>query len=262
MECKQFRGIILVFLGMIMSAAVAASPTEWQTLEPGLEYTRIGNFPDHPNGYLQAFRIDLKNYDLKLAFTQKDNLMFYTFAELMEVSKAIIAVNGGFFTPDLKPLGLRITQGKKMNPLRDISWWGVFFLQGNQAHIFSKEEFKHYPEHSKINFAIQAGPRLITHGVIPSLKPSIDARTALGVTQDGRVILLATENVLLSMTDLADIMHKSAEAGGLECIDAINLDGGGSTQLYTRLKNLLLEIPGYSQVVDVVLVVPKDRELG
>jgi exopolysaccharide biosynthesis protein len=71
------------------------------------------------------------------------------------------------------------------------------------------------------------------------------------------VILLATENLLLSTTDLATIMRNKTADGGLECVDAINFDGGHSTQLYTRLQNFNLQVPSFTAVADAVLVSPR-----
>jgi uncharacterized protein YigE (DUF2233 family) len=236
--------------------AAEAAPTSWQTVQPGLEYARISGFPGFPGGSLHAFRIDLKNYNFKLALTQKDN-QTSLIPDLMQQQGAVIAVNGGFFSPEFKPLGLRISEGQELNPLKGTSWWGVFYITGQQARIVARNA---YQPDTRSDFAIQAGPRLLVDGVIPGLSPNIDFRTALGINQKGQVILLATDNVLLSTSDLADIMHRPSANGGLDCITAINLDGGHSTQLYTRLKNLSLQVPSYTPVADAILVMPRQGQ--
>lgn len=256
MRLRQFINICLTVWCVIASVATWAQSTSWQTLQPGLEYTRISHFPGFPRGSIHAFRVDLKYYHFKLALTQKDN-QTSLIPELMQEQGAVIAVNGGFFSPEFKPLGLRVSEGQELNPLKGTPWWGVFYIVGQQAHIVARNAYK---PNTSSDFAVQAGPRLLVDGVIPGLSPSIDFRTALGITKQGKVILLATDNVLLSTADLADIMRRSSANGGLDCITAINLDGGHSTQLYTRLKNLSLQVPSYAPVTDAILVMPRQEQ--
>jgi exopolysaccharide biosynthesis protein len=45
--------------------------------------------------------------------------------------------------------------------------------------------------------------------------------------------------------------------GGLGCMNALNLDGGSSTQLYAKTQDFSLSIPSFSAVTDAVVVVPK-----
>lgn len=52
-------------------------------------------------------------------------------------------------------------------------------------------------------------------------------------------------------------MRKPEGEGGMNCVDALNLDGGRSTQLYTQLDKLSLYLPGLSKVSDTVLVIAK-----
>jgi exopolysaccharide biosynthesis protein len=122
-------------------------------------------------------------------------------------------------------------------------------------HIVNQRNFK---KNKEIEFAIQSGPRLVVNGKIPlSLKPGMDSRTALGITKNNDIILVATENLRLTTTQLASVMLAFQIDGGLGCVDALNLDGGSSTQLYASFKNFYLDIAGYSAVTDAIIVVPR-----
>lgn len=232
-----------------------AQPTAWVNVAPGIEYARLGDFPNFPGGYLHAFRIKLSLNQLKIALLKKQDQSITDIPAVLAASNAVLATNGGFFTPELTPLGLLISQNQELNPMKATAWWGVFYIKNGQAHIASQRDFVVSPD---IEFAIQAGPRLIVKGVIPDFNPKIDYRTAMGITPDGDVVLLATENLLLSTTDLATIMRNKTEEGGLGCVDAINFDGGHSTQLYTRLQNFELQVPSFTAVANAVLVSPKN----
>lgn len=245
---------LLIAILFCFSAPSSASPVEWQTLAPGLEYTRVNSLSSFALGYIHAFRFDLQHYQLQLAFTKDDKNNIASIPDLVNSHHAIIGVNGGFFNPDLKPLGLRISHGEIINPLKQTAWWGIFFIRDNKAYIVPQNN---YQPDKKIEFAVQSGPRLLTQGKIHDLKPGMANRSALCITQDGHVILLATENLPVSTSELANIMRLPRTQGGMDCVDALNLDGGSSTQLYAQIKGFLLNTAGFSAVSDAILVLPK-----
>lgn len=244
--------MLLFGTGLFPSAYANVDPS-WQSLAPGLAYKKLGSFLTFPTGVLHAFQIDLKNYDFDITPVEKN------IYDTMRQHNASIAINGGFFTPEMKPLGLRISQGNQFNPIKSTSWWSIFFIKNNKAHITPQAN---YTPSSDVRFAVQAGPRLVVNGVVPpKLKSGADYRTALGIQPSGKVILLVTESLLLSTQELAEIMRRPEHEGGLNCVDALNLDGGSSTQLYTQIKNFSLSLNGISQVADTILVIPKEQKL-
>ena len=252
---KIFKSLIKIFWVLALASCVNAfaASLQWQTLAPGLEYTKVNTFAGIGNKGIHAFRFDLQRYQLQLAFTQQQNRLT-NIIELMNTNHAIIGVNGGFFTPDLKPLGLRIAEGQIKSPLKNTAWWGVFFTKGAQAAIVSPNSFK---ASKKINFAVQSGPRLIVNGQITNLKPGMANRTALGITRDNKIVLLVSNGFPLSTQELAKIMQAPENQGGLNCFNALNLDGGSSTQLYARINKFSLSVPSFAMVTDAVLVIPK-----
>jgi exopolysaccharide biosynthesis protein len=76
------------------------------------------------------------------------------------------------------------------------------------------------------------------------MKKQVARRSALGVTAKNQVILLTTEDTDVYAQDLARIFHLPESRGGLECRDAMALDGGPSTQMYAEYKDLKIDIPG------------------
>jgi len=239
---------LLAVLWFISGVSFAAA-THWQTLKPGLSYARI-QMPvnKYSAGSISAFRVSLQHYELVIASAKLQTL---TVKQLVQAHRALIGVNGGFFTPVYQPLGLRISEGKIKNKVRPISWWGVFYVRDNHAHIVAQKSY-HYSK--QIDFAIQAGPRLVIAGRIPKLKQKITDRTALGIDKQGRVIILVTDQMALSTRQLATIMRTPTSQGGLGCVNALNLDGGSSTQLYAHIDQFKLDVPSFAPVSDAVLV--------
>ncbi len=226
---------------------------EWKQLSPGLEYKTIQPVPELKSGIVHAFRADLAHYRLILAFPSK-TMTTENVEQLTKDHHALLGINGGFFDQRLQSLGLRVNDQVIKNPLRRVSWWGVFYIQNKKAHIVSQRK---YAARQSIEFAIQSGPRLLIHGKIPALKPGIANRTALGITQSGKVIILATENLPLTTHELALLMRQPEAQNGLNCRDAINLDGGTSTQLYAQIDQFKLKVTGLKHIADAVLLVAR-----
>ncbi|WP_304985700.1 phosphodiester glycosidase family protein [Coxiella-like endosymbiont] len=58
----------------------------------------------------------------------------------------------------------------------------------------------------------------------------------------GKVIIAITNlNLLLTPTQLAHLVKK------LNCYNALNLDGGTSSQLFARINNFSLNVPSFDQ---------------
>jgi hypothetical protein len=97
--------------------------------------------------------------------------------------------------------------------------------------------------------AVQAGPMLVQGGVVDvtddeevffgTTIPLVHPRSAVGVTADGDVILLVVDGRQprsrgVDLSELALILHS------LGCVEALNLDGGGSSALVVNGERLNL----------------------
>ena len=159
---------------------------------------------------------------------------------------ALAVVNGGYFNAQAQPLGLRVSDGKRTNALYARANWGVFFIRDGRAFIAHTRDYKPSPQTKQ---AMQCGPRLVVKGHTTDLKEQWGRRSGIGVDARGRVILAVSDGAL-SFDDWAALW---ADAGAMNCPDALNLDGGGSTQMSVKSK-CPVEISGAWPVPDVVLV--------
>jgi uncharacterized protein YigE (DUF2233 family) len=255
---KFLRTIGALMILMLLMSGVGATPTLWQTLSDGLQYTVLQS---STHGKVYAFRLDPTHYKLSLVFAHDiksaDSINDgASISQLAKQSQALVAVNGGFFTPTYQPLGLRIQEGLLRNPLKPVSWWGVFYIRNHMPYIVTPNAFK---GNTGVDFAVQSGPRLVINGAIPSLKNSVDDRTALCITKQRQIIVIATQGSSLSMHDFANLLSMPERFGGLACYNALNLDGGHSTQLYAQVGDFKLSIPNLSPIADAVIVVPRNR---
>jgi uncharacterized protein YigE (DUF2233 family) len=154
--------------------------------------------------------------------------------------------------------------------------YGGFVLSDKKASEISKLqrgdlvslEWHHRPESwADVVHAVSGGPALIKNGnLFLDLKgekfrktwtsSSIHARTALGVTRN-RHLILATVEGPHTLWDMAKMLHK------LGCVEAMNLDGGGSTtmvvhgNIVTRNKNTFQR-----RVAASLAVLPRSQALS
>jgi uncharacterized protein YigE (DUF2233 family) len=246
---------MIVPLFVCFLSGMASAKTSWRPLSPGLWYTQITTSTLISSGTLHAFRVDLNYYRFSLALAKEYEGQFASAQNLTIASKGIVGINGGFFAPDMSSLGLRISDGEQLSRFKQSPWWGVFLIQNHHAKVLSASQ---YHTENNVDFAVQSGPRLLVDGQIPQkLRPGVANRSALGIRRNGQVVILATQNISLSTLELAQIMQRSEPENGLACWQALNLDGGSSTQLYAKVNDFMLSIPSFMPVADVVVVMPR-----
>jgi uncharacterized protein YigE (DUF2233 family) len=241
---------IMALLLFLLFSTTAAIANNWRELTPGIEYIDLGANLLTPWSHVHVFRIDLKKNQLDLVMANFLSQPHASADEFAHFSKALLTINGGFFDHDHHPLGLRISNQQQYNPLKRISWWGVFFIKNKKARISGPHQFT---DNQPVDFAVQSGPRLLINGHIPALKPGRAERSALGISPDGRVIILVTDNTPMTTTALAELMKFPP----LNCKNALNLDGGSSSQLHANIDSFQLNVHGFSNVSDAIVVKPR-----
>ena len=182
---------------------------------------------------------------------------------LYENFNAIVATNGaGYNITNGTPSGLVVMQGVEYYPLSASGFFAI--LDDGTAMIGDKEEYEAHKD--EVKEAITAfGTVLIKDGKICVTKSanytsSRASRTAIGITADGKVVMMVLDGRQLprsaggAMEEIAQIM---LEAG---CVEAINLDGGGSTTYLSKPAGSddiqLMNVPsdGYARSVATSLV--------
>ena len=236
MQRQSLFFLLFILLTPIQSIAA------WRSLAPGIEYTQINAITFSRWSHVHVFRINPQQNRLDLIMATDLGKNQASIKDFAENSHALIAVNGGFFDQQGKPLGLRIVNSRQRHPLKPISWWGVFYIKNQHPHIVAGTN----SVPNNVEFAVQAGPRLIINSKIPRLKPGYAERTALGLDAAGNILLVVTENTPMTTTELAERMH----ARPIQCTQALTLDGGSSTQLYADLHEFNLFEPGFANISD------------
>ncbi|MEH2082061.1 MAG: phosphodiester glycosidase family protein [Nostoc sp.] len=215
-----------------------------------------------PQGIAHILLIPVNN---KFLVTPALSQKVATVEEFAQKHQAVAILNAGFFDPaNQKTTSYVVRQGKLVaDPKENERLVNNPNLKSYLGQIFNRTEFRRYlcgqtirysitlhsqspPAGCQLVDAIGAGPRLLPEltlekegfvdnankrDALGSNQPN--ARTAVGITRDGSVILvmvaqkpLAPANSGISLPALADLMKT------LGADQAMNLDGGSSSSLY------------------------------
>lgn len=241
--------LFLVFLPGVVNAA------GWLALAEGIRYKkitidqRINTEQKAYPGFLHIFQIDPEMYRLEVITAKELGLQSFDAQTIAERTGAILAVNGGFFTPQFESLGLLVKNGRELNKLKWTPWWHIFQIQRKSPSVITKQEYKPSPD---IEMAIEAGPRLLVDGVAPdNLKYSADERTAIGVTSDNKIMIAVTENYPVPTAEISRLLRSEG------CYNALNLDGGSSTQIYANIGRFTLFKRSFGLVANGIGVFPR-----
>jgi len=241
-----------VALALAVALAAAAEPAQparpppvWTPLGRGVEHLAVaqGEIEGH------AFRFRPSDVELRIVPAPEGR------ADVSELAPAgdVIATNASFFDEAGKAMGLTFDRGRSLAGPRLVKW-GAFVVEGGRARIVRGAEIR---DPGADALVVQGLPRLVIHGDVPKLKAQRAARTAV-CTESGRVVLVVTTS-RVDTTEFARFLAAPAAAGGLGCEDALNLDGGPSTQLAARWGGFDAQVEGGWPVPNALVVAPKAR---
>ncbi len=141
----------------------------------------------------------------------------------------LVAINGGYFARERRPLGRLIVEGAELSPLiEQAPLSGMAWSDGDGLRLA--------PATADVaaTHAVQAGPFLIDPGGMFGIRRGegpVDRRSALAVTRDGSVLAAVTTTPATLFT-FASVLQALPAALDLPPLDAaLNLDGGPSTAL-------------------------------
>lgn len=164
--------------------------------------------------------------------------------------KALAAVNGSFFDMDLgNPICfLRIkgttfgenTPSKTDSIHRKYYQYATVVLHNGRPTLLVPDSNRLWEDSLKHANIMTAGPMLLHNGAtVPQRKDRTFVtcrhnRTALGIKPDGTVLLLTVDGRFKGESEGFTLPELTKVLRWLGCVNAINLDGGGSTTLYVK----------------------------
>jgi exopolysaccharide biosynthesis protein len=169
-----------------------------------------------------------------------------TFAEK---AGAIAAINANYFDEKGRPLAYLKTAEKEIN--RSVSkhrlYTGVFGVSETGPFVTHRDEFQ--PQQASA--ALQSGPLLLHRRAPVELMGGLGRyarRSVIATDKEGRVIIGVADGVIggLSFSELQELFVQPRWQ--LDAVELLNLDGGGSAQLYVKSGKFEEWLPGTSEV--------------
>jgi len=240
--------VLLAVAGAVMSP-VRAEPPRFSVVVPGIAHAVFKVRPADAEPFSgHAFKIDLEVAELRL-IPAGDPPLRRTVEQIVAPYPLVVAANASFFDTEGRAMGLAVDQGRVMVG-SNRRGWGALVIDGTQGRIMLGADIQNPLDHRLI---VQGIPRLLVGGRVLQLKPQIAERTA--VCAGGNIVVLVV-STRVEATAFARFLADPPGRGGLGCWDALNLDGGPSTQLVVKLPGLALSLPGGWGVPNALVVVP------
>jgi Phosphodiester glycosidase len=242
---------VLAMSGAGMSPARAESP-RFSVVAPGIAHATFNvRSADAEPFSGHAFKIDLDEAELRLV-PAGDPAARRTVEQIVAPYPVVVAANASFFDTEGRAMGLAVDGGRVMASGKQRNW-GALVIDGKQGRIILGADIQNHLAHRLI---VQGIPRLLVGGKVQPLRPQIAERTA--VCAEGQTVVLVV-STRAEATAFARFLADPPDKGGLGCRDALNLDGGPSTQLVVKLPALALSLPGGWDVPNALVVVPGKR---
>lgn len=255
--------VALAGLGLLTPSARAVQPrgevedTGWRRLAVGVHWRLVRL--TRPTGLfsasLRVYRFDPAHFDLQVVHYSSPA----TARQALQVKpRAVAAINANFFTPQGRPLGLVIAQGRVIHRMRRINS-GVLWSGRGRVGISHASRFLA----QGVRTAVQAWPRLMADG-----RPTQGVKNAgqrhrrslAGVDRAGRLLLAVTEGLTggLSLREVQMIF----DLPGFNVRDLLNLDGGRSTQLSVRIGGHDYHLSGFDSVPVLLAVIKRPASIS
>jgi uncharacterized protein YigE (DUF2233 family) len=236
---------IAFLLAAVGASLVAHSSSALAQIQPcrSIEYDR--------NQYTIC-EVDLRKHTIRLYWKRSDGTPYAYLSALPRTlegdeGRLLFATNAGMFDPALKPVGLYVERGRELVHVNIMSGYGnfhmkpngVFYISADRAAVAETRAF--LKQRTQTDLATQSGPMLVINGrVHPRFErrsTSLKTRNGVGVRADGKIIFAISQGEV-SFDAFAHLFRD-----GLNCPNALFLDGGSASSLYApslnRLGNIL-----------------------
>ena len=236
------------------SVGTALSVTDagqWRTLQKGVALRTVTLERSEPSYTLELrlLRFDGQIILPRVLTAGQWQLKSASAKTFAEKSSAIAAINANYFDEKGRPLAYLKTATQEIN--RTISkhalYTGVFGIGESGPFVMHRDEF----QPAQAAEALQSGPLLLNRGAPVEIMPGLGRyarRAFVGIDKDGRTVIGVTDAVLggVSFVELQELFANPKAQ--LESSDLLNLDGGGSAQLYLKAGKFEEWVPGTTEV--------------
>ena len=258
-------GLGLVFI-LLSDTALQSQGSGKSEVETGLAVTDVGLWRDLQKGVairtlvlersqpnytveLKLARFNTQLISARVLDSGEFQLRTASAKTFAEKSQAIAAINANYFDERGRPLAYLKTRVKEIN--RSLSkhslYTGIFGIDESGAFVTHRDEFAP----AQASEALQSGPLLLHRGLPVAVNPNLGRyarRAVIGIDKTGAIIIAVADAVLggLGFAELQKLFVDSR--WHIDAVELLNLDGGGSAQLYVKSGKFEEWLPGTSDV--------------
>ena len=235
----------------ISDTLTATDIGSWRSIHKGVEQRKIAFLRSEPNYTLELklLRFDSKIIGARVLSSSDFQAKGATARSFVEKSGAVAAINANYFDERGRPLAYLKTRDREINPAvsKHPLYTGIFAIVDGRSMVLHRDDFSP----AQASEALQSGPLLLNRGTPLETMRGLGRyarRTVLGTDKEGRVVIAVTDAVLggLSFVELQDLFSNGKWQ--LDTPELLNLDGGGSAQLYFKSGRVEESVPGTSEV--------------
>jgi uncharacterized protein YigE (DUF2233 family) len=224
-------------IGFLLAAATSFAAHH----DSALADTQPCRSMEHERNAYTICEVDLRKHTVRLYWKRPDGTPYAYLSALPrtlegEAGSLLFAANAGMFDPALKPVGLYVEEGRELVHVNTRSGYGnfhmkpngIFYVSVDRAAVAETRDF--LKQRPQADMATQSGPMLVINGRLhPRFdrhSTSLKARSGVGVRVDGKVMFAISQGEV-SFDAFARLLRD-----GLNCPNALFLDGGSAPSLY------------------------------
>lgn len=237
-------GTLLPVIGLLLACAMPTQPVvppgDWTAVHPGVLYAKRAPVPD---SVVHVVRVDLSAARFEVSAGEERGL---TLDAMSATPRSVVSANASFFDRSFQPRGTTVSNGVAWSPVMAQQQSPLLACDARQQCVIALvPPYERKPEWHNV---VAGTPWLVNQGQVrtaqddaqcKSLCETQHPRTAVGLDATGHHLFIVTAEgrkppVLgLSLVQLSRIM------ADLGVVDAVNLDGGGSSALFLQGKSVM-----------------------
>lgn len=214
------------------------TPPQWHYLSHGLIFSEVKVF--HRGEMVETLAVVKADpaFNAFRVFHHKPR----SITAWQEEIKAPVVFNASYYSPEGRPVGLVVSDGKLFGPLHNQQMRGMFVAEPvgmspdlPRATILDLVFGRVEPQNLPWTQGVQSFPLLLDYkGRIRVRSTDKRAyRTVICADRNGNILIFNTANEYFTLYDFAHFLKASA----FEIDSALNLDGGSEAQLYIKTKD-------------------------
>ncbi|MBI5563358.1 MAG: phosphodiester glycosidase family protein [Chloroflexi bacterium] len=240
-----------------MAAPVTRAPTAtpvpldtgWRTIAPGIEYRELRIEIGAQADRLRIARVEPAQTRVRVLYAPDSPRRV---SEWLISSQVQLAINGNYFDPQNRALGLIIADGGRTGVNYD-GFGGMLAISENTVKV-RWNVGEPYRQAEALTYAIQNFPMLVLPGGQANLQiddnERLAPRSVVAQDRSGRIVFLVSPSLMFTLTGLGQWLA----ASDLDIDVALNLDGGTSSGLMLREGNQTVGVDSWVNVPSVIVV--------